>query len=164
MAQKKKRASKDTGLKALIDPEKTRRDRLGLWLSNVLGSMTFLAGCVVIIAVYLCWNLGAFSFLKPFDPFPFNILSLSLSVFAIILTVMVLTAQNHQRRLEKIREQVEFEVNVRAEHEITKVLVMLHDIQRKLGIHKPDPELEEMKGPIDLQEIHKTVDENHDQL
>lgn len=46
-----------------------------------------------------------------------------------------------QRKLEKIREQLEFEVNVRAEHEITKVLEILQDIQLKMGIHKKDEEL-----------------------
>ncbi|MBS1528254.1 MAG: DUF1003 domain-containing protein [Bacteroidetes bacterium] len=164
MVQKNRRPAKPAQLKAVIDPDNTRRDRLGLWLSNILGSMGFLFGCAAIIALYLCWNLRLIPSLKPFDPYPFNILSIALSVFAIVLSITVLIAQKRQRKTEKIREHVEFEVNVRAESEITKVLTMLHDIQLKLGIHKHDPELEEMKDPIDLDEIHKNVGEKHDEL
>ncbi|MGN6639578.1 MAG: DUF1003 domain-containing protein [Mucilaginibacter sp.] len=164
MVQSRKRAKKKTKLKALIDPEKTMRDRVGLWLSAFLGSTVFLTSCIAVISVYLAWNLNFFRSLKPFDPYPFNTLSISLSVFAIILTIPVLISQNRQRKLEKIREHVEFEVNVRAENEITKVLAMLEEIQHKLGIHKEDPELEEMKDPIDLQELHKDVGENREQL
>ena len=48
--------------------------------------------------------------------------------------------------MDKIRQQVDFEVNVRAEHEITKVLNMLHEVHQKLGLNSDtDTELEEMK-------------------
>lgn len=47
--------------------------------------------------------------------------------------------------MENIRQQVEFEVNIHAEKEITKVLEMLHDIHKKLGIQNTeDTELENM--------------------
>ena len=80
-----------------------------------------------------------------------------LSIFAIFLSVSVLISQNRLRRLEKVREQVEFEVNVRAEQEITKVLDMLHSIQRKLGIDQPDPELEQMKKNTDVERLHDQI-------
>jgi len=49
-----------------------------------------------------------------------------------------------------------------AETEITKMLEMLHGIQRKLGINKPDEELEEMKESLDLGELHKNLGESND--
>jgi uncharacterized membrane protein len=72
----------------------------------------------------------------------------------------VLISQNRQRKIEKIREQVEFEVNIKAETEITKILEMLHDIQKKMGIAKKDPELEEMKETTDIQQLHRHIDPN----
>lgn len=164
MARTEKRSGKKRELKALIDTGKTVQDRWGLWLSSFLGSIYFLIGCLAIISLYLIWNTHLFTFLKPFDPYPFNTLSISLSVFAILITITVLISQNQQRKLEKIREQVEFEINVRAENEVTKVLSMLHEIQKKLGIHKTDPELEEMKAPIDLNELHNDVGEHRENL
>lgn len=59
--------------------------------------------------------------------------------------------------MEKVREQLEFEVNVRAETEITKILEMLHDIQRKMGINKSDNELEEMKKELDIDKLHENI-------
>lgn len=69
----------------------------------------------------------------------------------------VLISQNRQRKLEKIREQVEFEVNIRAEKEITKMLEMLHEMQLKMGIRKNDQELEEMKEKLDVNELHEHI-------
>jgi uncharacterized membrane protein len=66
--------------------------------------------------------------------------------------------------MDKIQQQVEFEVNVRAEEEITKVLNMLHDIQIKLGIQNlHDKELEQMKEIIDIKEIHKNIEEGSEE-
>jgi len=72
----------------------------------------------------------------------------------------VLINQNRQGNIDKTRQQIDFEVNVRAEHEITKALNMLHEIHNKLGLKSgTDEELEEMKEPTDIQLIHKTLED-----
>jgi len=82
------------------------------------------------------------------------------SVFAIILSVTVLINQNRQGSMDKTRQQIDFEVNVRAEHEVTKVLNMLHEIHQKLGLNsEEDKELEKMKETTDIEQIHKTLDD-----
>jgi uncharacterized membrane protein len=83
---------------------------------------------------------------------------MSVSIFAIILSISVLINQNRQGRIEKIRQQVEFEVNVRAESEVTKILNMLHDIHHDMSLNGQEgKELEKMKKQTDLKEIHKSV-------
>ncbi|MEO3407616.1 DUF1003 domain-containing protein [Mucilaginibacter sp. CAU 1740] len=126
-------------------------------LSDILGSVWFLIACLLLIVFYIAWNSGWIAGLKPFDASPFNVLDTILSIFAIVLSVTVLISQKTQRRQEKIREQVEFEINVRAEHEITKILEMLHEIQQKMGIKRNDQELEEMKKETDIADIHQKV-------
>jgi len=138
-----------------ITPPKT--DRFTFWLGNTLGSPVFLVACFTIIVLYILWNLGYLPGLCPFDGYPFSGLEMVVSVFAIFLSVTVLISQNRQRKLEKVREEVEFEINVRAEREITKVLDMLHRIQRKLGIDEPDEELEKMKQNTDVDRLHEQV-------
>lgn len=146
-------------LRSALDFTKTPVDKIAVFIISVFGSVTFLLFCMLLFAVWICWNLGFFGF-KPFDPFPFPILEMSVSIFAIVLSVSVLINQNRQGRMDKIRQQVEFEVNVRAEAEITKVLNMLHAIEKKLGIDtRGDTQLEEMKEIIDVKEIHKNIDE-----
>ena len=62
--------------------------------------------------------------------------------------------------MNNLQQQIEFEVNVRAENEITKMLEMLHEIQIKMGISSSvDAELEEMKENLDIQKIHDKLHE-----
>jgi uncharacterized membrane protein len=148
------------GLKSSLDFAQTRIDHLAVWITDIFGSMTFLVGCILFFILWISWNLHFIFFLKPFDPFPFNILQMVVSIFAIILSVSVLINQNRQGRIEKIRQQVEFEVNVLAENEITKVLGMLHEIHQHLGLNsKEDKELERMKEVTDINQIHLTLND-----
>ncbi|MDN3550234.1 DUF1003 domain-containing protein [Mucilaginibacter aquaedulcis] len=99
------------------------------------------------------------SWLKAFDPFPFPILEMSVSIFAIVLSVSVLINQNRQGRIETIRSQVEFEVNVRAEDEITRILAMVHDIHQHLELQISDQEeIDHIKESTDLKRIQRKVD------
>jgi uncharacterized membrane protein len=153
-------SSTEPELKSALDFTKTRTDHIAVFIIEVLGSMKFLLSCFAIFALWICWNINLIPHLKPFDPFPFPILEMAVSLFAIILSVSVLINQNRQGRIETIRQQVEFEVNVRAEEEITKILNMMHEIHQKLGINtSTDQQLEEMKEPTDIKQIHRTVDD-----
>jgi uncharacterized membrane protein len=152
-----KRKIKEQELKSIISLEKGRGDRFAIRMSELFGSLRFLLTCLVVLAIYFSWNLDLIPGVGSFDAPPFFVLDTALSIFAIILSISVLISQNRQRKLEKIREQVEFEVNVRAEGEITKILGMLHAIQRKMGINEPDKELEQMKESLDLDKLHQEV-------
>ncbi len=147
-------------LKSSLNFTKSLTDQLAVFIIDILGSMWFLVCCILIFIVWITWNLNLLPWLKPFDPYPFPILELAVSLFAIVLSVSVLINQNRQGRIDKISHQVEFEVNVRAENEITKVLNMLHDIHLHLGLEtKKDAELEEMKEQTDIKLIHQALDE-----
>lgn len=147
--------SEEAQLKSSLDFNKSYIDKFAVIITNILGSMIFLCCCVLLFAVWIVWNLYAS---KPFDPFPFPVLEMTVSLFAIILSVSVLINQNRQGRIDKIKQQVEFEVNVRAENEITKMLSMLHEMHQKLGLNSvEDKELEEMKESTDVKQIHETI-------
>ncbi len=146
-------------LKSSLEFNKTGADKFGRLMTNSLGSIPFLLCCILFFALWMGWNLLSG---QRFDAAPFPILEMVVSVFAIILSVTVLINQNRQGQMDKIRQQVEFEVNVRAEEEITKVLNMLHDIQIQLGMDSaPDRELEQMKESTDVKEIHQKVNKGN---
>jgi uncharacterized membrane protein len=148
-------------LKSRLNFEKTWTDYVAVFIAKVFGSMLFLISVLLLFTMWICWNLNCLPGLKPFDPFPFPTLVMAVSLFAIVLSISVLINQNRQGRIEKIRKQVEFEVNVLAESEVTKVLNMLHEIHQHMGLHtKEDHELEEMKEPTDIAEIHQSLDNN----
>lgn len=154
-----KKTNTDTELRSSLDFTKTSIDHFTVFLIQMLGSIRFLIFCGLLFMGWILWNIHLFSWLKPFDPFPFPILEMSVSIFAIILSVSVLINQNRQGRIETIRQKVEFEVNVRAEEEVTRMLAMVHDIHKHLGLHQSaDEKIDEMKESTDLKEIQRTVD------
>src|ERR1700761_9111698 len=126
----KNASSENEQLKSSLNFTKTRTDKLAVFIINLFGSITFLLACLLFLAIWISWNTHLIPGVRPFDPFPFSTLEMAVSIFAIILSISVLINQNRQGRIEKIREQVEFEINVRAESEVTKVLNMLHDLHR----------------------------------
>lgn len=146
-------------LKSTLDFTKTWTDHFAVAIIHILGSIKFLIGCILFFILWICWNLNFIAPLKPFDAFPFPLLEMVVALFAIILSVSVLINQNRQGRMEKIRQQIEFEINVRAEDEITKILNMVHEIHQKLGLehNQDDHELELMKERTDIQQLHQTL-------
>ncbi len=146
--------------KSRIDFNKSLSDKIAIFITDFLGSIKFLSACCIFFFFWVIWNLNFFPLLKVFDPFPFPALQMIVSIFAIILSVSVLISQKRQGKFERISQQIEFEVNVRAESEITKMLEMLHDIQKKIGINNNDIELEKMKENLDIQDLHQKLDEN----
>lgn len=116
--------------------------------------MLCLFGCFIFFILCFARNLPLLG-IKPMEHYPFGGSALWVSIF---LSVAILISQHRQRRLEKIREEVEFEINVRAESEITKILHMLDAIQQKLLISQPDTELEQMKQNTNLDHLHEQAD------
>ena len=67
--------------------------------------------------------------------------------------------QNEQGKMADVRQRIDFEVNVRAENEITKILTMLDTFNERLGIIKTDEELDKMKEKMDIAEIKKDIEQ-----
>jgi len=135
-------------LKSFLSFEENKSDRHVRFITSLFGSAGFLGFCIVFFVCWIALNLKVFPFLTPFDPFPFPVLEMTVSLFAVILSVSVLINQNRQGRIDKIRQQVEFEINVRAEEKITKIINMVHEIHHKLGIASQDEELDKMKESL----------------
>jgi len=155
---------KDVPMKSILEFDKSRSDRIAVILTNTFGSMKFLCVSLVLFLVWISWNLNLLPRLKPFDPYPFTMLTMIVALFSIILSVSVLINQKRDGKMSSIRQQIEFEVNIHAENEITKMLEMLHDIQKKLGIdNSTDTVLEEMKETLNIQQLQEklnSIDEN----
>ena len=67
--------------------------------------------------IWIVVNMGWLP-IQPFDPFPFGLLTMIVSLLAIFLSLFVLISQNRQTEREKVRNDIEYEVNVKAELEI----------------------------------------------
>lgn len=84
------------------------------WIANFSGSIAFLILHVVYFAVWI----GANSFKSAFDPFPYNLLTMMVSLEAILLSTLLLFSSNRSTARDRIRSDIEYEVNLKAELEI----------------------------------------------
>ncbi len=98
-----------------IEDQRSLLEKLTDWIARFSGSMTFLLLNAGWFALWIYLNVsGRFSF----DPYPFGFLTMVVSLEAIILSILVLLAQNRQAAKDHIRDDVEYEINVKAELEI----------------------------------------------
>ncbi len=91
--------------------------RIADWIAWFSGSMAFLilnGGWFIIWIAINTLPLG----LSHFDPFPFGLLTMIVSLEAIFLSCFVLISQNRQAQKDKVRSDIEYEVNIKAELEI----------------------------------------------
>jgi CRP/FNR family transcriptional regulator, cyclic AMP receptor protein len=100
-----------------VEDTRTTVMRVADWISAFSGSLTFLFLHIGIFFVWIILNVGILSF-GNFDPFPFGLLTMVVSLEAIILSVFVLLSQNRQVARDRVRGDIEYEVNLKAELEI----------------------------------------------
>ncbi len=148
----------DETLKSRVNFEKTWTDVIVKHLTTSFGTLGFLYLSGLLIVGWIFVNLGLIPGITPFDPYPFSLLLMIVQFSAIFLSIVVLINQNRQGRIAEVRQQIDFEINVRAEHEITKILHMLDELHVELGIGKEDKELEQMKEKIDIVEIKEEIE------
>ncbi len=93
------------------------------WVAEFSGSIPFLMLHLLFFAVWILLNVDWLRGWKPpmFDPFPFGFLTLVVSLEAIILSVLVLLSQNRQTAKDRIRGDIEYDVNLKAELEIAQL-------------------------------------------
>jgi uncharacterized membrane protein len=88
---------------------------------------------IVWFGVWILINIGRFG-LRVFDPFPYGLLTMIVSLEAIFLSTFVLISQNRISEENERRSDLDLHIGLLTEHELTRVLQMLDIIQEKMGI------------------------------
>ena len=91
--------------------------RVADWISWFSGSMAFLIINAAWFVVWIAINVFPLG-VAQFDPFPFGLLTMIVSLEAIFLSCFVLISQNRQAEKDRVRSDIEYEVNIKAELEI----------------------------------------------
>jgi uncharacterized membrane protein len=126
-------------------------------LTAICGSTPFLFFHIVLFFGWVLINSNVLPGTIAYDPFPFGLLTMVVSLEAIFLSIFILVSQNRSAYVNSVREEVHLRVNLIAEEEITKVLEILADMRKKMGIKEEDPELEEMLRRIDTNYIEHSI-------
>jgi uncharacterized membrane protein len=145
-------------LKAEADANRTWSDRFADRITSLTGSMPFLVINAAWFVIWIIINLGIIPGIEPFDPFPFGLLTMVVSLEAIILAIAVLISQNRAAKVDDLREEVGLQVNVIAEHELTRIMEMIMRLLEAQGIDvSDDEELQHMLKPTDVKELEQIV-------
>jgi uncharacterized membrane protein len=101
-------------------------------LAAFSGSIPFLIFHVLWFAVWIPTNMGWIHWIHAFDPFPFGLLTMIVSLEAIFLSCFVLISQNRQAAKDRIRSDVEYAANIRAGLEVTQLHVKLDRLNEQM--------------------------------
>jgi len=125
-------------------------------LTENFGTFTFLVINVVLFFLWILANTGHIPSVEVFDPYPFNFLTMVVSLEAIILSIIVLMSQNREAKTSDVRSEVDTHVDIVAEEEITKLLELMVRLLKKNGIDVSEDEaLAKMLKPVDKYYLEK---------
>ena len=134
-------------------------DHVADFITRFCGSMSFVWVHVVWFALWIGGSI--LSGAKAFDPFPFNLLTLSVSLEAIFLSTFILISENRQSRVDERRSHLDLQVNLLAEQESTKTLQLLKEIAEKLGINPDkDPSIAILEQATRPEKLLAQIDEH----
>lgn len=118
-----------------IEDSETFGERLADGVARFGGSWGFVISFGVILVVYTTVN----TFLaKPWDPYPFILLNLFLSMLAAIQAPVIMMSQNRQDTKDRVRSELDYRVNLKAELEIAEIMERISNIEYTLELRKEE--------------------------
>jgi uncharacterized membrane protein len=115
----------------VIDREATFGERIADMVAGFGGSWTFIIIFLVVLITYSAINVSLGH--RAWDPYPFILLNLFLSMLAAIQAPVIMMSQNRQDTRDRLRSELDYDVNRRAESEIQGLSNKLHHISDKIN-------------------------------
>lgn len=120
-------------IQARADARRTASEKLADWMTSRFGTLPFLVVNMIFFAVWLIVNCGVIPGITPFDPYPFVMLTTIVSIEAICLAIVVLISQNRAAKVADVREEIDLQLDVISEQEMTKLLALVAFLAEKHG-------------------------------
>lgn len=132
MARMEERRTRDAA-------EASLSERVSDKITRFAGSMTFVAVHAIAYGLWLVINLRLIPGVKPFDP-SFVVLAMEASVEAIFLSTFVLISQNRMMAAAARQSDLDLQINLLAEHELTRLVTLVDAMAKQMGVEAVDPE------------------------
>ena len=135
--------------------------RLADAVNHFAGSPTFILFHVFWFGLWILVNLRVLPVVAAFDPFPFNFLTLVVSLEAIFLSLLVLMAQNRMTKEADKRAHLDLQINMLTEQQGTLILGLLQKVCQRLDIDAElDDVMQEMAEETDVHGLAEILEEN----
>ena len=139
-------------------------DKLSDTITRFTGSMTFVLIHLVVYGLWIAINLGGIPGLPRFDP-TFVVLAMEASVEAIFLSTFILITQNRMMAAAAERADLDLQISLLAEHEITRIIALVREMAARMGIEAAhDPELAELTKDVHPERVLETMAEHEKQM
>jgi uncharacterized membrane protein len=135
----------------------TREERIAEAITGFTGSMRFVYLHLALYGAWILVNLGLVPGVPRFDP-SFVVLAMVASVEAIFLSTFVLISQNRMGAAADKRADLDLQISLLAEHELTKLAQVVHAIAQKLEV-KADPGIEEVERDVAPEAVLDAIEE-----
>jgi uncharacterized membrane protein len=144
---------------------KTASDRIADGVTKFAGSMWCVYGHALLFGGWLFLNSVDVPGVRKWDPFPFVMLAMFASVEAIFLSTFILISQNRMQRLADRRAELDLQISLLTEHELTRVVHMLDEVSRRLGAPRPpEPELLDIKQDVHPEKVVEEIEKAEERL
>jgi uncharacterized membrane protein len=132
---------------------KTLEERVADGITGFAGSMRFVYVHALLFGGWIVVNLHWLPGVRPFDP-SFVILAMVASVEAIFLSTFILISQNRMAAVDERRADLDLQISLLAEHEITRLIELVDGLSRRLGAAERGPEdVEELKQDVHPEQV-----------
>jgi uncharacterized membrane protein len=139
---------------------KSQIGRMTEWIGSFAGTIYFVLLQLLGVAAWISANTGILP-IKPFDPYPFSILALGLTLEGVLLMSFILIRQSSMSDRADRRSHLDLQINLLAEQEITKVLQMLQRTTSHLGINDiTDAETAELSKETAVESLNEELRAN----
>ena len=135
-------------------------ERLAELITRFSGSIGFVYVHLVIVGFWIAANLRWVGGVEPWDP-TFVILAMVASVEAIFLSTFVLISQNRMAAENDRRDELNLQISLLAEHEVTRLIQLTSAIAEHIGI-EPEGELDELKRDIAPEAVLDAIEEGEE--
>ena len=141
--------------------DRSRAEQVSDAIVRLIAAGPILALHAVWFAAWMAINTGLIAFIAPFDPFPFPLLTMIVSLEAIFLSLFVLASQNRLTHQSEKRAQLDLQIDMLAEREMTAVLIVLQDLARQLNVKLSlSPEqLRDLARKTDIHKLTRKLDD-----
>jgi uncharacterized membrane protein len=136
----------------------SRAEQIGLRVIGAVGTIRCAILHLVALLLWAGWNVGAPAALR-FDPYPFGLLTMVVSMEGLLVALLVLAAQNRLSVQTDRRDHLNLQVSLLAEQEMTMVLRMLDRISRRLGTPSDQQDQEEARELMERTNIYELMEE-----
>jgi uncharacterized membrane protein len=145
------------------DEQASWQDRLADRITSFAGSMRFVYLHLAIYGLWIVANLPGVP-LPHFDP-TYVVLAMAASVEAIFLSTFILITQNRMAAQAERRAELDLQVSLLAEHEITRLITLVTAIAERMGIDAArDPELAELAKDVAPEKVLDTMDAHQQRM